>query len=56
MVGEMTSWIGFDIRGRAFDHCSPAVLPGAFSVEVGDDHVDLTIRQPGQPERVVRKH
>jgi hypothetical protein len=47
---------GFDLRGRDFDHFYVADLIGASSVAVGDGHMDVTIWQPGEPERVVRKH
>ncbi|MEV6138758.1 pyridoxamine 5'-phosphate oxidase family protein [Nocardia sp. NPDC051990] len=47
---------GFDIRDRDFDHFYTAELTGASTVEVIDDHLDITIWKPGQGERVVRKH
>jgi hypothetical protein len=47
---------GFDIRGAEFDHLYAADITSASSVEVGDDHLDVTIWRPGAPERVVRKH
>jgi hypothetical protein len=47
---------GFDLRGQEFDHFYVADLIGASSVEVGGDHLDVTIWKPGEPERVVRKH
>jgi len=47
---------GIDVRGRRFDHLYAADLHGAASVEVGSGHLDITIWQPGEPERVVRKH
>lgn len=51
---------GFDIRGQEFDHCFRADITSASSVEVGgeggEDHMDVTIWQSGEPERVVRKH
>ncbi|MFC9435754.1 pyridoxamine 5'-phosphate oxidase family protein [Nocardia sp. NPDC057030] len=47
---------GFDIRGREFDHFYVADLSSASTVEVVDDHLDITIWKPGQGERVVRKH
>lgn len=47
---------GFDIRDQAFDHCFAVDVTGASSVEVGGDHLDITIFTPGEPERVVRKH
>ncbi len=47
---------GFDIRGEEFDHFYVADLTGASTVEVIDDHLDITIWKPGRGERVVRKH
>lgn len=47
---------GFDIRNEKFDHFFRAGITSASSVEVGDGHLDVTIWQPGAPERVVRKH
>lgn len=47
---------GFDLRGTTFDHFYAADLTGGSSVEVADDHLDITIWKPGEPERVVRKH
>lgn len=47
---------GFDIRGREFDHFYIAELSVASTVEVIDDHLEITIWRPGQGERVVRKH
>ena len=47
---------GFDLRGEEFDHFFAADLTGASAVEVGGGHLDVTIWQPGRPERVVRKH
>ncbi|GAB3004003.1 pyridoxamine 5'-phosphate oxidase family protein [Mycobacterium bourgelatii] len=46
---------GFDLRNEEFGFFSTE-LTGASAVEVGDDHLDITIWNPGQPERVVRKH
>ncbi|MEV6064410.1 pyridoxamine 5'-phosphate oxidase family protein [Nocardia asteroides] len=46
---------GFDIRGEKFDHFYVADLTGASTVEVDDDHLDITVWKPGQGERVVRK-
>ena len=48
--------IGLDIRGLPFDHFYAAELTSASAVEVGDGHMDVTIWQPGEAERVVRKH
>jgi hypothetical protein len=47
---------GFDIRGEEFDHFFKAHVSGAASVEVGGDHLDITVWKEGSPERVVRKH
>ncbi|MGO4616872.1 pyridoxamine 5'-phosphate oxidase family protein [Nocardia sp. 2YAB30] len=47
---------GFDIRGQEFDHFYVADLIGASTVEVVDNHLDVTIWKPGEGERVVRKH
>ncbi|CAM2920434.1 pyridoxamine 5-phosphate oxidase [Mycobacterium intermedium] len=46
---------GFDLRNEEFALFSTK-LTGASAVEVGDDHLDITVWNPGQPERVVRKH
>ncbi|WP_280395158.1 pyridoxamine 5'-phosphate oxidase family protein [Nocardia brasiliensis] len=47
---------GFDIRGQKFDHFYIADLSSASTVQVIDDHLDITIWKPGQGERVVQKH
>ncbi|MGW5923550.1 pyridoxamine 5'-phosphate oxidase family protein [Nocardia fluminea] len=47
---------GFDIRGEKFDHFYVADLTGASTVEVNDDHLDITVWKPGAGETVVRKH
>ncbi|QLL08527.1 pyridoxamine 5'-phosphate oxidase family protein [Mycobacterium vicinigordonae] len=47
--------IGLDLRGQEFDMVGVEIT-GASAVEVRDDHLDITIWKPGQPERVVRKH
>jgi hypothetical protein len=47
---------GFDLRGRVFAPFYAADLTAAAAVEVADGHMDVTIWQPGRPERVVRKH
>ncbi len=47
---------GFDIRDQEFDHFYTADLTSASTVQVIDDHLDITIWKPGQGERVVRKH
>lgn len=46
---------GFDLRGRTFEHFFRADLVGASSVEVKDDHMDVTVWRSGTSERVVRK-
>ncbi|MGH3097833.1 MAG: pyridoxamine 5'-phosphate oxidase family protein [Streptosporangiales bacterium] len=46
---------GFDLRGREFDHFYAADVTGASAVEVGGDHLNITVWKPGGPERVVRK-
>jgi hypothetical protein len=48
--------IGFDIRGREFEHFFRAHLVGAAAVEVGDGHMDVTVWREGGAETVVRKH
>ncbi|WP_228001977.1 pyridoxamine 5'-phosphate oxidase family protein [Nocardia australiensis] len=47
---------GLDLRGQEFDHFFIADLTGASTVEVADNHMDVTIWKPTQGERVVRKH
>ena len=47
---------GFDLRGERFDTFYAAGITSASSVEVADGHLDVTVWQPGSPERVVRKH
>lgn len=47
---------GFDLRGREFPHFFRAHLVGAAAVEVGDDHMDVTMWRAGGVERVERKH
>ncbi|WP_040777476.1 pyridoxamine 5'-phosphate oxidase family protein [Nocardia pneumoniae] len=46
---------GFDIRDQEFDHFYVADLTGASTVEVVEDHLDITIWKPGEGERVVQK-
>lgn len=46
---------GFDLRGRTFDHFYAADLTGASSVEIVDQQLTITIWNPGEPERTVRK-
>lgn len=47
---------GFDLRGEQFDHFFSVDITGGSTVEVADDHLDITIWRPGEAERVVRKH
>ncbi|MCU1647331.1 MAG: hypothetical protein JWN03_7606 [Nocardia sp.] len=47
---------GFDLRGQTFGQFYAADITGASAVEVGNDHMDVTIWKPGQPEHMVRKH
>ncbi|MUL48699.1 pyridoxamine 5'-phosphate oxidase family protein [Mycobacterium sp. CBMA293] len=47
---------GFDIRGQEFDHCYRADVSAGSAVTVVDGHLDITIRNRGEPEHVVRKH
>ncbi|WP_278265869.1 pyridoxamine 5'-phosphate oxidase family protein [Nocardia sp. AG03] len=47
---------GFDIREETFDHFFVADLTGASTVEVDDDHLDITVWKPGQGETVIQKH
>ncbi|OSC43077.1 pyridoxamine 5'-phosphate oxidase family protein [Mycobacterium decipiens] len=46
---------GFDLRGQAFALFGTDIT-GASAVEVRDGHLDITVWNPGGPERVVRKH
>lgn len=48
--------IGLDLRGEKFPDFFRADVTGASAVEVGGDHMDVTIWKPGEAERVVRKH
>lgn len=47
---------GFDIREETFDHFFVADLTGASTVEVDDDHLDITVWKPGHGETVIQKH
>ena len=47
---------GFDLRGETFEHFFRADVSGASSVEVLDDHLDITTWRAGSAERVTRKH
>ena len=47
---------GFDLRGQTFDHFFEGHIVGASSVEVIDDHLDITVWREGSTERVIRKH
>lgn len=46
---------GFDLRGEEFDYFYAADITGASSVEVGGDHLNITIWKTGEQERVVEK-
>ena len=48
--------IGFDLRGRTFEHFFRVHVVGAAAVEVGDDHMDVTVWHEGGDEHVVHKH
>ena len=48
--------IGFDLRGRQFEHFFRAHLVGAAAVEVDDEHMHVTTWREGQAERVIQKH
>lgn len=47
---------GMDLRGQEFGHFYAADVTSASAVEIVDNHLDVTIWKPGEPERVVRKH
>lgn len=47
---------GMDLRGQEFGHFYAADITSAAAVQIVDNHLDVTIWKPGQPERVVRKH
>ena len=47
---------GFDLRGAEFPYFYAADIRGGSSVQVGDGHLDIHIWEPGERERVVRKH
>jgi hypothetical protein len=47
---------GLDLRRQEFGHFYAADIVSASAVEVAAGHMDVTIWQQGQPERVVRKH
>ncbi|KAA0023280.1 pyridoxamine 5'-phosphate oxidase family protein [Antrihabitans cavernicola] len=47
---------GMDCRDEKFDHFFRADLTSASSVQVADEHMDVTIWKAGQAEKVVRKH
>jgi hypothetical protein len=53
---DLFAQTGFDLRGQTFDHFYAADITAASAVEVIDNHMDVTIWKPGEPERVVRKH
>jgi hypothetical protein len=46
---------GLDLREEEFDLLR-ADITGASAVQLNDDHLDITVWNPGAPERVVRKH
>lgn len=46
---------GFDIRGEVFDPFYVAEITGASSIELEDNQLVITIWNPGEGERVVRK-
>lgn len=46
---------GLDLREEEFDLLR-ADITGASAVQVADDHLDITVWNPGAPERIVRKH
>ncbi|NUS42183.1 MAG: pyridoxamine 5'-phosphate oxidase family protein [Mycobacteriaceae bacterium] len=52
---ELFAESGFDIRDRPFDHFFLADIAGASTVEVADNHLEITIWKPGHPERVVER-
>ncbi|OYO23969.1 hypothetical protein CGZ93_05555 [Enemella dayhoffiae] len=55
-AGDLFERTGFDLRGELFDHFSRAELTGASSVEVVDDHLDVTVWRSGEAaERVIQK-
>lgn len=47
---------GFDLRGQKFDHFFRGIITTSSAVEVGGDHMDVTVWTEGSDERVVRKH
>lgn len=47
---------GMDLRGQEFGHFYAADITSASAVQIIDNHLDVTIWKPGEPERVVRKH
>jgi hypothetical protein len=55
-AGWLFEEIGFDLRGRKFEHFYQAHLRGASAVEVGGGHLDVTVWKEGSGERVIRKH
>jgi Pyridoxamine 5'-phosphate oxidase len=52
---ELFEDTGFDLRGQEFALFATDIT-GASAVEIRDRHLDITVWNPGQPERVVRKH
>ncbi len=47
---------GFDLRGRMFEHFFQVHLVGGASVEVGENHMDVTTWREGGDEQVMQKH
>jgi hypothetical protein len=47
---------GFDLRGSEFPYFYVADIRGASSVQIIDGHLDIHVWEPGEKERVVRKH
>ncbi|SOJ53749.1 hypothetical protein MSIMFB_01247 [Mycobacterium simulans] len=46
---------GFDLREQEFALFGTDIT-GASTVEVCNDHLDITVWNPGEPEKAVRKH
>ncbi|MCE5288477.1 MAG: pyridoxamine 5'-phosphate oxidase family protein [Nocardiaceae bacterium] len=53
---DMFERTGHDFRGEVFEQFLAADITSASSVEVADDHLDITVWKDGRPEYVVRKH
>lgn len=54
-VSALLEQNGFDLRGEEFDLFRTEIT-GASAVEVEGDQLGITVWNPGEPERVVRKH